>query len=84
MLFSSLVFPVGVNVLLPFRTHEIVTKPPYAFPLPCISFVRFGKAKGVFLRASHSKFLTAFSLSFAAVKTVHFHTVNDVGERLMT
>ena len=75
-------FPVGVNVLLPFRIHEIVTQAPYAFPLPCISFVRFGSAGGVFLRASHSNFPTAFSLSFAVVKTVHFQTVNDVEESL--
>ena len=69
-------FPVGVNVLLPFRIHEIVTRAPYAFPLHCISFVRFSSAGGVFLRASRSNFPTAFSLSFAVVKTLHFQTVN--------
>ena len=37
---SSLVFPVGVNVFLTFRIYEIVTSGPYAFPLPCLSFVR--------------------------------------------
>ena len=81
---SSLVCAIKVNVLLPFRIHEIVIQPAYAFALPCISFVRFSSAKGVFHRASHSIFLTAFSLSFAVVETVHFQTVNDVGERLMT
>ena len=37
--------------------------------------MRFGSAGGVFLRASHSNFPTAFSLSFAVVKTVHFQAV---------
>ena len=64
---SSLVFPVGINVLLPFRTHEVVTWAPYAFPLPCLCFVHFSYSKGPLLRASHSHFHTAFSLSFAVM-----------------
>ena len=36
---SSLVFPVGMNVLLPFRIHDIVLT-PYAFPSP-LTFVYY-------------------------------------------
>ena len=38
---SSLVFPVGINVLLPFSIHKIVTEGSLAFPLPCLSFMSF-------------------------------------------
>ena len=78
---SSLVCAIKVDVLLPFRIHEIVIHTAYAFPLPCIPFVRFSLAKGVFLRASHSIFPTAFSLSFAVVETVHFQTVKVLAQR---
>ena len=68
-------FPVGINVPLPFRIHEIVAPMPY--PLPAFRLCAFVNRDVLPLCLT-----LAFSHCFLSVircyKTVHFQTVNTI------
>ena len=73
---SSLVSPVGIHVLLPFRTHEIVIRFPYVFPPP-LPFVYCALVRGrgsYFVPNTH--ICTLLSLCHSLLE--------DVGESIMT
>ena len=81
---SSLVFPVGINVLLPFRLHEIVTQLPMPSPSTAFRLCASVRGGGVLPSCLTLGFSHCFLSVIRCYKPVHFQTVNDVGERLMT